>query len=60
MKYRIKKSVCYFLDGDGYYPEERYEWFPFWFRFDDGCGCQVAFPTEKEARDFLDHYENKR
>ena len=58
MKYRVKKSICHFLDGDGYYPEERYDWLPFWFRFDDGHGSQVGFETEKEALEFLENHEN--
>ena len=59
MKYRVKKSVCHFLDGDGYYPEERYSWLPFWFRFDDGQCGQVAFATPKEAKEFIELHESK-
>lgn len=46
---RVKADQEIWFGTTRYYPEIRPWWWPFWFRSDDGSGCQVSFATEEQA-----------
>jgi hypothetical protein len=50
---RVVQRPNIWVDREFFYPEERPKWWPFWFRFEDGCGGQIFFREESEAWDFL-------
>lgn len=50
---RVVKRPNIWVDREFFYPEERPKWWPFWFRFEDGCGGQIFFREESEAWKFL-------
>ena len=53
MKYRIVKRPNIWTRGQSYYPEFRWSWWPFWFRFDNGVGHQLCFKREINAEKFI-------
>lgn len=54
MKYRI------YFDGDHYYPEKKFRYWPFWSTFKDRLGCTCYYGELDYAYKFLDKEIEKR
>ncbi len=59
MKYRVVKKPNIWTRREVYYPEFRWNWWPFWFRFDNGVGYQLHFKREIDAENFINKKTNK-
>jgi hypothetical protein len=59
MKYRIVKKPNIWTRSEVYYPEFRWNWWPFWFRFDNNVGYQLHFKRETDAENFINGATNK-
>ena len=57
MKFRVVKRPNIWGFKPAYYPEFRYKWWPFWFRFDNGLGYQLFYKHERHAINFIEKYK---
>jgi hypothetical protein len=58
-RYRVTKKTTIWIPGVYfYYPEERYKWWPFWFKFIYSGGSHICFNSEKDAWKFIDNLNN--
>ena len=53
-RYRVVRASNIWSDAESFFPESRPKWWPFWFRFDDGTGCQISFRRADAAKRFIE------
>jgi hypothetical protein len=55
-RYRVnKKTTIWLKDKYFYYPEVKYKWWPFWFKFLYTDSEYVMFDEEQDAWNFIDN-----